>query len=50
MLNLDKIHKGMDMVTSDGGRLGTAREVMEHVLFLDDVEAGSEFMKTSVPH
>ena len=49
MLNLDKIHKGMDVVTSDGRRLGTVREVMEHVLVLDNVEAGSEFNKTSVP-
>ena len=49
MLNLDKIHKGMDVVKSDGRRLGTVREVMEHVLVLDDVEAGSEFNKTSVP-
>jgi hypothetical protein len=49
MLNLDKIHKGMEVVTSDSRRLGTVREVMEHVLFLDDVEAGSEFRKTSVP-
>ncbi|MCB5177598.1 MULTISPECIES: DUF2171 domain-containing protein [Microvirga] len=49
MINLDKIHKGMDVVTSDDHRLGTVREVMEHVLFLNDVEAVSEFNKTSVP-
>jgi hypothetical protein len=49
MLNLDKIHKGMDVVTSDGRRLGAICEVMEHVLFLDDAGAGSEFKKTSVP-
>jgi len=49
MLNLDKIHKGMDVMTSDGHRLGTVREVMEHVLFLDDVPAGDGRRKTSVP-
>ena len=33
MLNLNKIHRGMDVVKSNGRRLGTDREVMEHVLF-----------------
>jgi hypothetical protein len=47
MLDNSKIHKGMDVMTSDGHRLGAVRDVMEHVLFLDDVEAGSG--KNSVP-
>ncbi|UVF22525.1 DUF2171 domain-containing protein (plasmid) [Microvirga terrae] len=35
MIELDKIHKGMDVLTSDGHRIGAVREVLGHVLFLD---------------
>ncbi len=49
MLNLAKIHKGMDVLTSDGFRIGVVREVMEHVMFLDEVEAGRQADKTTVP-
>lgn len=49
MIDLNKIHKGMDVMTSDGQRLGAVREVMEHVLFLDEVEEASGAQKTSVP-
>jgi hypothetical protein len=49
MPNLDKIHKGMDVLTSDGQRLGAVREVMGHMLFLDRVASSPGSNKTSVP-
>jgi hypothetical protein len=49
MFSLDMIQKGMDVLTSDDYRLGAVREVLDHVIFLDDVEAGTSFRKTSVP-
>ncbi len=49
MLNLDKIHKGMDVLTSDGHRLGTVREVKEHVLFLDGTAQVTPEQKASIP-
>ena len=49
MIDLGKIHKGMDVVTSDGQRLGTVRDLLEHVLFLDDVELTPDRHRSSVP-
>ncbi|MBM1172810.1 hypothetical protein [Microvirga arabica] len=49
MLDLSRIHKGMQVPTSDDHRLGTVREIMEHVIFLDEVEAQPGTNKTSVP-
>ncbi len=49
MIDLGKIHKGMDVMTSDGQRLGTVRDLLEHVLFLDDVELASDRDRSSVP-
>ena len=49
MFSLDMIQKGMDVLTSDDSRLGAVREVLDHVIFLDDVESGTSFRKTSVP-
>ncbi|MGO4573269.1 DUF2171 domain-containing protein [Microvirga sp. 2TAF3] len=49
MLNLDKIHEGMDVLTSDGQRLGAVREIMGHMLFLDGVTSSPEPDRTSVP-
>ena len=36
-------------MTSDGQRLGTVHELLEHVLFLDDVELASDRDRSSVP-
>ena len=49
MFSVDMIQKGMDVLTSDDYRLGTVREVLNHVIFLDDVEADTNVRKTSVP-
>jgi Uncharacterized protein conserved in bacteria (DUF2171) len=49
MFSLDMIQKGMNVLTSDNYRLGAVREVMDHVIFLDEVEADASFRKTSVP-
>ncbi|WP_230530894.1 DUF2171 domain-containing protein [Microvirga roseola] len=49
MIDLSKIHKGMDVMTSDGQRLGAIREVMGHVLFLDDAQAAAGERDVSVP-
>jgi hypothetical protein len=49
MIDLDRIHKGMDVLTSDGQRLGTVRELLGHMLFLDDAVDHSARADAAVP-
>jgi len=49
VIDLDRIHRGMDVLTSDGHRLGTVRELVGHIIFLDSSEADSGGKDVSVP-
>lgn len=49
MIDLSKVHKGMGVVTSDGQRLGTVRELLGQVMFLDGVGQAPGPGDVSVP-
>ena len=49
MIDLDRIHKGMDVMTSDGQKLGTVRELLGHVMFLDEAVSASGAGGVSIP-
>jgi hypothetical protein len=49
MIDLDKIHKGMEVLTSDGQRLGTVRTLLGHMLFLDDAADHAQDLDATVP-
>jgi hypothetical protein len=49
MIDLNKVHKGMNVVTSDGKRLGTVKELLGQVMFLDGVEQATGPGDVSIP-
>ena len=49
MINIDAIHRGMPVMTSDRQRLGTVREVQGRVIRLDEAAGGVSGGSASVP-
>ncbi len=49
MIDLSKVHKGMPVTTSDGQQLGTVKQLLGQVMFLDVVEQVSGPGDVSIP-
>lgn len=49
MIDLNKIHKGMDVLTSDERLIGTVKELLGQVMFLNGAEANRDSSDVSIP-
>ena len=49
MIDLDKIHSGMAVMTSDGQRLGSVKELIGHIMVLEATGPAGEDGRFSVP-
>lgn len=49
MIDLSKVHKGMKVTTSDGQQLGTVKQLLGQVMFLEGVEHAAGPGDVSLP-